>query len=300
MLRGYLYIITAAVLWGIIGPFSRLAFDQGVTPMEVAFWRAVLAWVCFGSHAVLAGQVRVRRRDLPTLLAFSVTGVTLFYGSYQLAVNKGGAALAAVLLYTAPAWVTVLSRFFFKEPVTLVKFVALAMTIAGVAAVSFGAGSQPTAPGRQLDVTAYAWGLTAGFCYALYYIFGKHFSGRYDSPTIFLYILPLGALMLLPSVTFAHKTAAAWGALAVIAFFSTYLAYALYYAGLRQLEPSRAAITATLEPVIAAVVAYIWWQEVFTFIGYVGGGLILFSVVLIIWDGMRRERKQTAAARPAD
>ena len=61
-----------------------------------------------------------------------------------------------------------------------------------------------------------------------------------------------------------------------------------------------AAITATLEPVIAAVVAYIWWQEVFTFIGYVGGGLILFSVVLIIWDGMRRERKQTAAARPAD
>ena len=298
MLRGYLYIITAAVLWGIIGPFSRLAFDQGMTPMEVAFWRAVLAWVCFGSHAVLAGQVRVRRQDLPALLLFSVTGVSLFYGSYQLAVNKGGAALAAVLLYTAPAWVTVLSRLFFKEPVTLVKFIALAMTIAGVAGVSFGAGSQPAAPGRLPEVAAYAWGLTAGFCYALYYIFGKHFSGRYDAPTIFLYILPVGALLLLPSVNFVHKSVAAWVALAVIAFFSTYLAYALYYAGLRWLEPSRAAITATLEPVIAAVVAYIWWSEVFTFSGYAGGGLILLSVGLIIWDGMRKERRQPRPSGP--
>jgi len=290
MAKGYLYIIAAAVFWGIIGPVSRLAFDQGVTPLEVAFWRALLAWVCFGSHAVLTRQVRVQRRDLPKLLVFSVTGVTLFYGSYQLAVNQGGAALAAVLLYTAPAWVTILSRIFFKEPVTLVKFLALVMTIAGVAGISFGAASPSTIVGRQLDVGAYVFGLTAGFCYALYYIFGKHFSGRYNSPTIFLYILPLGALLLLPWVTFAHKTLAAWSALAVIAFFSTYLAYAFYYVGLRRLEPSRAAITATLEPVIAAGVAYFWWKEVFTPAGYVGGALILASVVLIIWDGIRRPR----------
>ena len=271
--------------------------------MEVAFWRAVLAWVCFGSHAVLAGQVRVRRRDLPTLLAFSVTGVTLFYGSYQLAVNKGGAALAAVLLYTAPAWVTVLSRFFFQGTGN-----AREVRRPGDDDCRRGQRypsvpeAEPAAPGRaSSDVTACACGLTAGCSATPSTTFSENISPvRYDSPTIFLYILPLGALMLLPWVTFVHKTAAAWGALAVIAFFSTYLAYALYYAGLRQLEPSRAAITATLEPVIAAVVAYIWWQEVFTFIGYVGGGLILFSVVLIIWDGMRRERKQTAAARPAD
>lgn len=296
MLKGYLCIIAAAVLWGIIGPISRLAFDQGVMPMEVAFWRAVLTWICFGGHAVIIGQVRVQRRDLPALLVFAVTGVTLFYGSYQLAVNKGGAALAAVLLYTAPAWVTLLSRFFFREALSLLKLVALALTIAGVAGVSFGAGGRPGGPAIQLDASAFVFGLMAGFCYSLYYIFGKHFSGRYDSPTIFLYILPLGALLLLPWVSFVHKTAVAWGALITLAFFSTYLAYYFYYAGLRYLEASRAAITATLEPVIAAVVAYMWWHETFALIGYLGGALILAAVVLIVWDGARLERRTRRGA----
>jgi drug/metabolite transporter (DMT)-like permease len=295
MLKGYLCIVAAAVLWGVIGPVSRLAFDQGVAPIEVAFWRATLAWACFGSHAVLKRQVRVRARDLPALLLFAVTGVTLFYGSYQLAVARGGAALAAVLLYTAPAWVTVLSRVFFKEPMTYIKLVALVATIAGVVGVSLGAGDRSITAGRPPEMGAFIWGLTAGVCYALYYIFGKHFSGRYDAPTIFLYILPIGGLLLLPFVPFAAKTALAWGALAVIAFFSTYLAYALYYAGLRLLEPSRAAITATLEPVVAAVVAYIWWREVFSVSGYAGGALILFSVVLVIWDGMLRQRNPATA-----
>ena len=287
MTKGYLYIIFAAILWGIIGPVSRLAFDQGMAPLEVAFWRAVLAWICFGSHALVSGKLRIEKRDLPALLVFSVTGVTLFYGSYQLAVDKGGAALSAVLLYTAPAWVTVLSRFFFKEPLTLVKIAALAMTITGVAGVSFGAGNVTAGVGEQIKVTAFIFGLIAGFCYSLYYIFGKHFSGRYDSPTIFLYILPLGALLLLPWVTFTTKNMTAWAALATLAFFSTYLAYYSYYAGLKYLEASRASITATLEPVVAALVAYFWWQESFSIIGYVGGGLILASVVLIIWDSSR-------------
>ena len=285
MSKGYLYIIVAAILWGIIGPVSKLAFDQGMAPLEVAFWRAVLSWVCFGGHAVVAGQVRVQIRDLPTLLVFSVTGVTLFYASYQLAVDKGGAALAAVLLYTAPAWVTVISRFAFKESLTLAKCLALAMTLAGVVGVSFGVGGGNDGLGASLGVAAFISGLTAGFCYSLYYIFGKHFSGRYNAPTIFFYILPMGALLLLPWVSFSHKTAPAWGALAILAFFSTYLAYYFYYGGLRQLEASRAAITATLEPVVAALVAYFWWQESFSTIGYVGGGLILASVVLIIYDG---------------
>ena len=119
MLQGYLYIILAAVLWGIIGPVSKLAFSQGLAPMEVAFWRAVLAWICFGSHALLKKEVRIHARDVPALVLFAVGGVSLFFGSYQMAIETGGAALAAVLLYTAPAWVTLLSRVIFQEPIIL-------------------------------------------------------------------------------------------------------------------------------------------------------------------------------------
>jgi len=286
-LKGYLFITAAAVLWGMIGPFARLAFSEGVLPMEVAFWRATLAWVFFGTHAAILREVRMQPRDWPALLVFALTGVALFYGSYQLAVKSGGAALASVLLYTAPAWVVVLARIFFKEALTPAKLVALTLTLLGITGVSLGGSGDPGA-GLAVSAGALIAGLTAGFSYSLYYIFGKHFSNRYSSPNLFFYMLPIGAVCLFPLVEFSHKTPTAWAVLFCIAFFSTYGAFYCYYIGLKHMEASQASITATLEPVVAAVVAYFWWGETFTLLGYIGSALILGAVTLMVLDGLRQ------------
>ena len=277
-LRGYLYIMAAAVLWGILGPFSRLAFSQGLQPMEVAFWRAMLAWALFGTHALVTRAYRMAPRDLPLVALFAITGVTLFYGTYQLAIRDGGAALASVLLYTAPAWVTLIARVAFGERLTRAKIAALGLTLAGVVCVAGGGGSV------RITAPALLFGLAAGLCYSLYYIFGKYFTVRYSSPNLFLYLLPIGAATLFPWVEFSAKSPAAWGALIAIAALSTYGAYFCYYVGVRYLEASRAAITATLEPVVAAVVAFFWWGEAFGVTGYVGSALILGAVALMILD----------------
>lgn len=278
--------MAAAALWGMLGPFARLAFSEGLLPMEVAFWRAALAWIFFSAHALLTRQVRMTPGDVPAMTVFALTGVTLFYGSYQVAVQQGGAALAAVLLYTAPAWVTVLARFFFAEAITRVKVAALVLTLTGVCGVSLGAGG--TGLHEAIGPKALVAGLAAGFCYSMYYLFGKRFSSRYSSPNLFLYMLPVGALTLLPWVEFVHKTPAAWGALGCIAFFCTYGAYFCYYNGLKHLEASQASITATIEPVVAAGVAYLWWGETFSLIGYGGALMILAAVLLMVWDGVRK------------
>jgi len=203
-----------------------------------------------------------------------------------MAIRAGGAAVAAVLLYTAPAWVAVLARFAFKELFTPFKILALVLTLTGVVGVAWGGGT--------IDVTlsSLLFGLAAGFCYSLYYIFGKFFSTRYSSPNLFLYLLPIGAVTLLPWVEFAPKNTTAWGALICIAALSTYGAYFCYYQGLRHLEASRAAITATLEPVMAAVVAYFWWEEAFGLAGYVGSALILTAVLLMMLDRRQSDRDQ--------
>jgi drug/metabolite transporter (DMT)-like permease len=296
ILRGYAFIIAAAVLWGMIGPLAKLAFREGVAPLEVAFWRALFAWVCFGGQAIWWGKVRVRAADLPLLALFGFTGVFLFYGSYQIAVQKGGAALASVLLYTAPAWVALMAALCFKERMTATKWTALALTLAGVALVSRGSTASVLADGR-ISLFGIGCGLLAGFCYALYYIFGKVFADRYAAETVFLWILPLGGLLLAPWVSFAPKSPAAWAALVSLAFFCTYGAYHFYYAGLRHLEAGRAAITATLEPVVAAVVAYFWWGEFFTPLGYVGAAMILAAVAIMIRDNLKSEATG-ADARP--
>jgi drug/metabolite transporter (DMT)-like permease len=285
--RGYIFILLAAALWGLLGPLAKLAFREGLSPLEVAFWRAALAWVCFGGEALVKGEVRLALRDLPAVAVFGLAGVTLFYGSYQLAVESGGAAVAAVLLYTAPAWVALLAAVVLRERLTPLKLLALTLTLAGVVLISRQGAPLP-GQGGGLSPAALAWGLTAGFCYSLHYLFAKRFGPRYNAANLFAYLLPVGALGLLPWVPFAPKSATAWAALAGLAILCTYGAYHFYYAGLRHLEAGRAAITATLEPVVAAVVAFIWWGEAFTAAGYAGGALILTAVGLTIRDDTRR------------
>ena len=282
-MKGYLLIFAAAALWGLIGPFAKLAFQEGVTPLEVAFWRAVLAWLCFGPQAIWQRQVRVAASDLPALGLFGLTGVFLFYGSYQLAVQKGGAALASVLLYTAPAWVAVMAGLFFKERMTRIKTAALVLTLIGVALVSLGSGGGLSSTSGQMAGAVF-YGLVAGFTYSLYYIFGKHFGAKYAAATVFLYILPIGAVCLLPWLDFTPKSGTAWWAMAWVALLSTYGAYHCYYAGLKHLEAGRAAIAATLEPVVAALVAFFWWGEFFSPAGYIGSGLIIAAVILMVTD----------------
>lgn len=284
--RGYAFIVAAAVLWGMIGPFSRLAFQEGVAPMEVAFWRALLAWILFGGHAIIRREARLYPKDIPYILVFGVCGVSLFYFAYQMAVKQGGAALAAVLLYTAPAWVIILSRIFLKESITPTKILALVLTLIGISAISMGQDAgQGSSP---ISVSAIVFGLTSGFCYSLYYIFGKYFTGRYSSYNLFLYVLPIGALGLLPWVTFTTKTPTAWLALMSLVIISTYGANSCYYLGLKYLDAGRASITATIEPVVAAVVAYFWWGEVITVQSYMGGAVILCAVILMIRSGEKQ------------
>ena len=280
-MTGYIFIILAASCWGFIGIFSSLAFAEGVSPMEVAFWRAIIAWLLFGSQAIVRKETHLVKKDMLLLTVFGFLGISLFYISYQYAVKTGGAAFASVLLYTAPAWVVVCSYFIYKEKLNANKIVAVLLVIAGVFLISRTGGNSNA--GTTLGLVAILSGLMSGFCYSLYYTIGKYFSSRYSSANLFLYVLPIGAVGILPFVEFSHKSPVAWAALIAVALVSTFIANHCYYLGLKHLEAGKASIVATLEPVVAAVAAYIILGEYFTGLGYVGAAMIIGAVILTIY-----------------
>jgi DME family drug/metabolite transporter len=281
MIKGYLFILSAATCWGLIGIFSSIAFSQGIEPMEVAFWRALLTWICFATQAVIQGNTRFDSKDTPLLFVFAFFGISLFYISYQYAVKTGGAAFASVLLYTAPAWVVVFSYFIYKEKLTRIKSISVILVIFGVYLISKTGGDAGGT--HSIGFIALLSGLTSGFCYSLYYTIGKYFSKKYTSANLFLYLLPLGALGILPFVDFVHKTPLAWTALISVSVISTFIANHCYYNGLKCLEAGRASIVATVEPVVAALAAYILFGEYFTFLGYWGVFFILTAVIVTIY-----------------
>lgn len=276
---GYCFIALAAALWGSLGVISRSVLAAGVDPLELSVWRATIAGALFAVHAIARGRVRVARRDYPVLGVFAVVGVSLFYLSYLFAVRTGGAALAAILLYTAPAWVAVASALWLHEPMTRRKLAALATTLIGVACVALGAGGSAGGAGLHIGPAAIGWGLLSGLAYATYYLFGKRYFVRYEAATLFMYVQPLGALLLLPLVHFVDKSAATWGWILFLGVVPTYVALQLYEAGLRRVEATRAVTVATLEPVIAAGLAYAVWGEALRPLGYAGAALVLAGVL---------------------
>lgn len=274
-MKSYLLIFLAAVLWGLIGVFSKSILASGVGALELAFWRALLAGSMFVTHAGLTRQLSVeQRRDLLAFAAFSLVGVVLFYTSYALAVGYGGVSLASILLYSAPAFVAVAAWFLLHETLTRRKLGLLALTLTGVVLVSRGPGA-----GVVISGPALLWGLAAALSYSSYYLFGKWALGRYSPVTINAFVMPLGALGLLPFVNFSAKTPAVWGLLLLLAALSTYAAYGLYYAGLKRVQASKAVLVASVEPVVAALLGALLFGERLGAWGLLGGAFILTAAL---------------------
>ncbi len=286
---GYVYMLLAAASWALIGPVSRLALDSGIAPVEVAFWRALFGGALFAAHALARRLPRPRGRGLGGAVLFGVLGVALFYLSYQYAVAYGGAALAAVLLYTAPAWVVLGSRVFLGQPIRAYGAGLVGLTLLGVTLLAW------PLDGWAFNAAGVAWGLVSGLTYAGYYVYGKLQFARFHPVALLAVALPVGALVLLPWVEFSHKDAAVWAALAVLSVVSTYLAYLFYGLGLRRLEATRASLVATLEPVLASWLAFVWWGERFSLLGYLGAALVVLAVAgtaLEPWLSRRRPAKR--------
>ncbi|GAA5511959.1 putative inner membrane transporter YicL [Deinococcus carri] len=275
-----LLILLAAVLWGLLGILGKNAQAAGVGPLEVAFWRAALGGGLFALHAALTRAPLPRGRDLWLTVAFGVVGVSVFYGAYQLAVRAGGASLASVLLYTAPAFVALLGWALLRERLGVREGLAVAGTLGGIALISLGGGQ-----GVNVTVAALGWGLTAGFTYSLYYLYGKTFFARYAPTALYAVALPVGALGLLPFVSFSAKTTAAWGSLVGIAVLSTYLAYLAYSAGLKRLPATRASVIASLEPVVAAGLAALLFGERLSPTALLGAALVVGAALLLSVGG---------------
>ena len=285
--HGTWLILLAALLWGMFGPVARVALRDGVAPLEIAFWRTVIAGVLFAAHVALVrwrrsvarGDARARltiaRADLPVLLLFALTAVAALYAFLPLAVEAGGATLAVVLLYTAPVWVALFAWLLLGERLTPRTLLAVALTLMGVGGIALS-GEEAVRP----TSAALGWGLAAGLSYASLYLLGKHLFSRYAPAVVFVHALPIATVVLFPLTDFAHKSPVAWAALLVLGVVCTYAAYLAYSAGLARIEATRAATIATTEPVIAALLAFVFWDERLPAAGYLAAALVLSGVLL--------------------
>ncbi len=301
---GYVLVFAAAICWGFLGIFGRIAMEFGLTPWDVAFWRALIGGAFLFMHAFAIKQAKVHSsKDFAFFCLFGICSIATFFAAYQFAVRDGGAALASVLLYTAPAWVAVFSRIFFKLPFTAITTIAIGVALLGCAFISISPAQAPvenaieagTALAEQsstLPLWGIFFGLLSGFLYATHYVVTKKFLTKYTPFTLYGYSSLVAALCLLPMASFHVEVGlTGWLALIGMGFISTYVAYWTYCESIKRLHPTKVAVLATLEPVVATVAAWGIWGENFSALGWVGAVLILSTVILFLVDDKRRLTK---------
>lgn len=257
-LAGAVLVLGAAALWATFGLFAKALYARGYTPIELASIRAWIGWL--GVAAIAArrpARLRIAPRDLPLFLLYGVVGFAIFEYLYFLAMERTTVAIAVALLYTAPAFVALLSLVLWQESVTGVKLAALVAVLCGVMLVT-GAVRSLVAGDARITPVAALIGLGAGFAYALYTIFSKVALRRYDALGALFWSFGFAALFLAvvaPPLGPALRAPGAIPLLLGLGLGPTLLAYFLYLIGLRRLRPTTASMLACVEPVIATLLA---------------------------------------------
>lgn len=274
----YALVAAAAALWGIISIFVKGMAVYGFSTQQIVAVRVVISAVILVSYMAVNDRslLKIRPADITYFIGTGICSLAFFNWCYFTAIQETTAAVAAVLLYTAPIFVVLLSAVCFGEKLTGSKLAALTAAFSGCALV---VGIMPGAE-ENVSPSGLLYGLGAGLGYALYSIFAKFAMRRYQTMTITVYTFVVAALVMAPvsRVWEAAPLLRDWRVIAVsmgFSLFSTILPYLCYTAALSRIEPGRAALIATLEPIVATLVGV-------TLFGEILSGWQMFGILLVV------------------
>jgi len=294
--RGFFLIIVAASLWGVAGTAAKYLFNQQVSPFELVEIRLILSFTFLFLYLAATNRslLRISRVDIPYLLVFGVCGVAMVQFTYLYTISETNVATAVFLQYLAPVLAALYGMLFLKERPDLFKILALFLAVGGGFLVVKGN------PGGGLSVNpaGIAGGLASAVAFAFYTVYGKKGLARFNSWTMLVYGFGAGALAwglyIPPWQAAAGHSPVTWLFFLYIAVFATILPFGFFFKGLKYLHPVKAGIISTLEPVVAAAVAWLVLHETLFPLQILGGALVCAAVVFV-QAAPRVEQKKKAS-----
>ena len=286
-MKGSILIIIAASFWGSMGIFVRNLSTFGFSAIQIVSIRISLAALFFALILLVKDRsgFKILPRDIPLFLGLGFGSILFFTVCYFTAITIMPLSTAAILLYTSPIWIVLMSAIFFREKMNCKKLVALALAFAGCVLVSGISGEGITPKGLLI-------GLGSGIGYGLYSILGTVALRRYSPYTVTTYtflLAAIGSLFICNPADMLSKFSAASNSTNLILFcfltalITAVIPFLFYTLGLRTVEASKAGILATLEPMVATIVGITCFSEALTLFSGTGIALILAAAVVLNW-----------------
>ena len=277
-------VLMAGILWGIIGIFVRRLNALGFESMDIVILRAITTVILLGLFLLIYDRKKlvIKLKDVWCFIGTGILSVVFFNFCYFKAITMTSLSVAAILLYTAPAIVMVLSALIFNEKITKIKTISLVFTFIGCIMVTGIISDMQT-----INVQGIFMGLGAGLGYALYSIFSRFALERgYHSLTITFYTFLFALVGTIPFSNYPRIIRICGSDMRIIVFgllfgfISTVLPYITYTRGLQEMENSRASIIASIEPVTATLLGVIAFGEKLSVLELLGVVLVLGAIVM--------------------
>lgn len=278
-------IISAGTLWGTMSVFVKSLENYGFNSMQISAFRIVTAAVIFIFTLFIYDRslLIIKPADLPLFIAMGIISILCLAWTYFRAISYS-VSVAAILLYTAPSMVMLMSVIFFKEKFTKRKFAALICAFCGCLCT---AGNFKNISFNPLGIL---FGLAAGFTYATYSIFGTVLLKKYHPYTVTsvaFTFAAVGSLFVcnIPDVLF--KISAVQDKLILtqwiigIGVVTAVVPYILYTIGLSRTEAGQASVLASVEPLVASIIGIAFYGDKFSIMTTLGISLILSAVIIL-------------------
>jgi len=291
---GYGMVATAATLFAVNGSVSKVVLDSGLSSLELTQIRtscAALGLLAF-LVALAPQRLRVDRRELGFLVLFGVVGVALVQWLYFVAIHNLPVGVALLIEFTAPLFVALFARFVYHEHIRRRIWAAVVLCITGLAlvvelwtGVAFSAVGMTAAFGGAFALTAYLLMAERERRHrdaASLSFYGFLFAALLWAVVQPLWDFPWDALSDTVSLqgNLSDYSAPTWALVGFVVVVGTMVTFFLLTSSLRHITATRASIVATLEPVVATVVAWLWLGETLGAAQLVGGAVVLAGIFI--------------------
>lgn len=279
------FVTGAAILWGILVIFIKNLSVAGLASMEIVTLRVYGAALVLVIGLLLYNKklLKIKLKDTWCFVGTGVVSIVFFSYCYFKNVTVSSVAVSSILMYTSPIWVTLFARVVFGEKIGRKKLAALVMAFLGCVLVSGITGGV-----GRVSMEGLLLGLGSGIGYGLYSIFGRiALEKGYHPMTVSTYTFLFACVGVLPFIkpieiwNKMNVEAGLWGWALCMVIFSTCMSFTLYTVGLKYMEAGRAAVLATLEPIVTTLVGVVVYKEMLSLVMVCGIVMVLGASILI-------------------
>ena len=255
VISGYLFAIGATAIWSGNFIIAR-DLNENIPPISLAFWRwvvAVIVFLPFGLKSLIAERNLLLKR-IPYLSVTALLGITIFNTLIYIAGQTTTAVNLSLIAITFPVFIVILSRFFFRELITVNKAIGIIIVATGVVLL-ITKGSLSSLMNISFAIGD-VWMLAGALIFAIYSILLKQKPEELSIWSFQLSTFVLGLIFLFPFFVWESTTA-------LPVEFTSKIVYSILYLG-----------------IFASLSAFVFWNKAIIIIGPSKAGMIYYTLPL--------------------